>query len=82
VQHSAANTITIAFAFDAHALTLRIADDGVGVDETAADSATQRGHWGIAGMRERAARLGGTLTISRGRDRGTVVLLTLPATVA
>jgi signal transduction histidine kinase/ligand-binding sensor domain-containing protein len=82
VQHSAATVITIEFGFDAHALTLRIADDGVGVDEVTADFATQRGHWGIAGMRERAARLGGSLTISRARHRGTVVLLTLPTTVA
>jgi len=41
------------------------------------------GHWGLEGMRERAARAGGTLTILSGRSgRGTEIDLQIPASFA
>src|SRR5262249_59310886 len=40
-------------------LTLRIADNGVGIDPAVA-GAGKDGHFGLQGMRERAARIGAT----------------------
>lgn len=80
VQHADARTITLAFSFTERAIQLCITDDGSGIDIHAAASATRRGHWGIAGMRERAERLGGSLDVGRGSTRGTQVIVTLPIT--
>jgi signal transduction histidine kinase len=65
-------------------LVVEIRDDGRGFDAETARAA--RGHYGLKGMEERAARIGGTLSIDSrpdgGRDRGTaggtVVRLRLP----
>jgi signal transduction histidine kinase len=41
------------------------------------------GHWGLEGMRERAARAGGSVTILSGRPgRGTEIDLQIPAAFA
>ena len=37
-----------------------------------------QGHFGLAGMRERAAMIGGKLDVQTARDYGTVVILELP----
>jgi signal transduction histidine kinase len=57
-------------------LTLRIADDGRGFDPARAH--TSAGHYGLAGMDERVARLGGELRVSSQPGEGTVVLVLLP----
>lgn len=51
---------------------VRIADDGAGFVPH-----EEPGHYGILGMRERAARLGGTLQVQSEPGRGTVVELVL-----
>lgn len=78
VQHADPRVVTLAFSFAEHAIRLCITDDGSGIDIHAAASATRRGHWGIAGMRERAERLGGSLDVARASGGGTEVLVTLP----
>jgi signal transduction histidine kinase len=37
-----------------------------------------QGHFGLAGMRERAAMIGGKLEVQTATDYGTVVVLELP----
>ena len=58
-----------------------IQDDGVGL-EPDAFLAHQRGHFGLASMRERADLIGGRLDISSARGRGTAITLMLPARIA
>jgi len=56
---------------------LEICDDGIGID--AARVATpQDAHFGLVGMRERAARIGATLAVERIRAGGTRVRLLVP----
>ena len=43
---------------------------------------SKQGHFGLIGMRERAERIGGALSIDSGAGKGTEVILTLPAPVA
>jgi signal transduction histidine kinase len=55
---------------------MTIADDGRGIpDSTDLGRFVSRGHFGLAGMRERAAMIGGTLTIQSAVDYGTAVIL-------
>jgi nitrate/nitrite-specific signal transduction histidine kinase len=57
-------------------LTLRVSDNGVGIDPAIADKGRE-GHFGLQGMRERAARIGGTLTMMTSGS-GTEVKLIVP----
>jgi signal transduction histidine kinase len=52
-----------------------VADNGCGAADR---DLTHPGSLGVIGMRERSAILGGTLTVSRRRSRGTVVTVTVP----
>jgi len=68
-------------AYAADAFELRVRDDGRGIAQ-----APRPGHWGLAGMRERAAAIGGRLDIGPGDATtaagGTLVALAVPATLA
>jgi signal transduction histidine kinase len=60
-------------------LVLRIADDGKGIDAEVADKG-KAGHFGLRGMRERAARIGGKLTLVSSAT-GTEITLSVPGKV-
>lgn len=74
--HSGGTRLEVTLAYDTN-LTLRVWDDGVGIDQVVVAHG-KHGHYGIQGMRERAVALGGTLTVSRSRGMGTDVTLMLP----
>jgi anti-sigma regulatory factor (Ser/Thr protein kinase) len=76
--HSGANQIRALVVYGAHRLTVRIADNGKGI-AAAVLRGGREGHWGLAGMRERAARIGARLAVDSGRRTGTAVVLTVPA---
>lgn len=57
--------------------SLTISDNGKGFDP-ASRANTLKGHYGLRGMRERAAHIGGKLTISSSATSGTQVKLVLP----
>ena len=77
VRHAAADTLTVSLKADALAFVLSIADDGDGFDLDRAPF----GHFGLIGMRERAAEIGATLTFSSTRGVGTEVSISFAATV-
>jgi signal transduction histidine kinase/ligand-binding sensor domain-containing protein len=77
-RHAAGSLVTIDLAYAADGLTLRIADNGKGICNDAIQPAAQ-GHWGLVGMRERASRIGGQISIAGGAGVGTVVELRIPA---
>ena len=54
----------------------RVMDDGRGFDASA--PGTEEGHVGLAIMRERAQRIGGSIRVKSNLDAGTEVTLTLP----
>jgi signal transduction histidine kinase/ligand-binding sensor domain-containing protein len=78
VKHAAPRTVEVGLDYGSRTLTLRVSDDGQGIAPGAMDAASVWGHWGIAGMRDRARRAGGTLDISSEPGRGTAVSLSLP----
>jgi nitrate/nitrite-specific signal transduction histidine kinase len=61
----------------ANDLALRVADNGAGIDPAIADGGRDR-HFGLQGMRERAARIGGKLTLVSSSSSGTEIKLVVP----
>ena len=61
----------------AHDVTLRVADNGVGIDPMVAQTGKD-GHFGLQGMRERAGRIGATLTVASTASTGTEIVMVVP----
>jgi len=76
IEHACATTVTITFDYQPAIFLLTISDDGTGFDVEHAKSLTE-GHFGIAGMRERADQIGGEFSIES-NSRGTRLHLSLP----
>ncbi len=80
VTHSGAQNIDVFVVSEPDGLTLSVSDDGSGFAfPEKADVLTRNGHYGLVGMKERAARLGGTLEIRTARGEGTRVIAHLPS---
>ncbi|HEY8807607.1 MAG TPA: GAF domain-containing sensor histidine kinase [Candidatus Limnocylindria bacterium] len=78
-QHAHANAAKLRLNFGQKEITVIVEDDGVGFEtEPTMASAAEGGHFGLAGMRERAESIGGTLTVLSQPGRGSVVTATLP----
>ncbi|WP_370096322.1 histidine kinase [Streptacidiphilus sp. MAP12-20] len=77
--HAARAAVTLCYLDDQ--VTLDVFDDGVGFDSEAAPSAdAERPRFGLHGMRERIAGLGGSLTIESAPGEGTAVAAAIPLT--
>jgi signal transduction histidine kinase len=81
VRHSQASSIEVEITYARSNLSLRIRDNGCGIDPEILGSGRQ-GHWGLSGMRERARKIGGQLNIWSNPGNGTEIDLTIPAKVA
>lgn len=77
-RHSGADRIAVSLHASASGVAGAVADDGCGIDDAIAQ-AGKAGHWGLVGMRERIARLGGTLQIERTDEGGCTVSFDVPA---
>jgi signal transduction histidine kinase len=79
-EHGRATNVTIAIAeSEEEGLRLDVEDNGSGFAvERALERAHQRGRLGVAGMRERVALLGGSLTIESRSGGPTIVSARLP----
>ena len=73
-RHAHAARVTLEVAFGDETFELRVRDDGRGIAH-----APRPGHWGLAGMRERAAAIGGHLDIGPAPGGGTLVALAVAA---
>jgi two-component system, NarL family, sensor histidine kinase UhpB len=73
VRHARARNATLSLETIDGRLLLEVRDDGRGIGDRRGQSST-----GIAGMRERALLVGGTLTIQPAAGGGTVVRLEVP----
>ena len=61
-------------------LNVRVRDNGVGIDPFVLDHGRE-GHFGLQGMRERAARIGSKLTVVSSPNAGTEVTLVVPGRI-
>jgi two-component system, NarL family, sensor kinase len=84
-RHARARHVTVGLSLEGAFVQLTVTDDGIGFD--AAHHAARRkakGVLGLLGMQERAASVGGALTVRSGRRTGTKIeaRIPLPATAA
>jgi signal transduction histidine kinase/ligand-binding sensor domain-containing protein len=78
--HARASRIEVTLEYG-HDLTLRISDDGVGIDAAIVETGKE-GHFGLRGMRERAERIGAAFTLVSSLEMGTAIALIVPGRVA
>jgi signal transduction histidine kinase len=74
--HSCASQLEVELTYSQD-LSLRVADNGVGIDSEVADRGKD-GHFGLQGMRERAVRIGGKLMLVSSPICGTEIKLIVP----
>ena len=79
--HSGAKRVEVQLEYADQNLQMRVRDNGTGIDPQVLRNGRE-GHWGLAGMQERATRIGGLLNISSSPSNGTEVLLTVPSGIA
>jgi len=77
LKHAETDSVNVSVHSDGEILTLEVVDDGRGFD---LESVQDGGGMGLGTMPERAARLGGDLTIESVPDQGTSVKVTVPLT--
>ena len=81
-QHSRGTRIEVELSYEARQLRLRIRDDGRGINHNVIAAGGRGGHFGLRGMRERVALVGGKLTVWSAPDSGTEVEFIVPASAA
>ena len=81
-QHAKAGHIETEVTFGDVDLTIRVRDDGIGVDPQILARGQRPGHWGLPGMRERSESFGGQLHVWSEGNAGTEVELRIPADIA
>ena len=79
-KHAAAQHVTVRLHFGPATTVLTITDDGRGLPVVPRSGSRSEGGFGLAGLRERTALLGGTLDLSPGPDGGTVLRSAIPYT--
>ena len=75
--HASASEVKVELRYSAKLIELSVTDDGCGIDPAA--HMGRPGHWGMQGMRERAAQLGASLELSSTSGGGTLWRLRLTA---
>jgi signal transduction histidine kinase/ligand-binding sensor domain-containing protein len=78
-HHADAEHIEVEIRYDEWRFRLRVRDDGKGIDPKHLAGDGRAGHFGLHGMRERANRAGGELTVWSELQSGTEVELSIPA---
>ena len=76
IKHSQAENVGLHLSRRNWFVKMKMADDGVGFDVQAA--AEKRDSFGLAGMRERVALLGGNININSSPGKGTKIDIALP----
>jgi signal transduction histidine kinase len=78
-KHAQARHVSVTVdQVDGGTVRLRVRDDGVGFDTSNRDQLLREGHFGLAGMRERASLVGGSLEVGSIPGHGTTVEARLP----
>lgn len=77
LRHAAPDHVSVALSSDRRGLRVEIEDDGRGFDPSVINSSNGR-HYGLVGMRERAEKLGGQLSLTSSPGKGTHVQLRVP----
>ena len=77
-RHADAKNVEVEIRYDEKYFRLRVRDDGKGIPSDILSRDSREGHYGLPGMRERAALVGGKLAIWTELDSGTEIELVIP----
>ena len=80
-HHSQAGKIEVELEYSTRNLRIVVRDDGAGIDQQVLESGKD-GHWGLAGMRERAEGIGARIRVWSRENAGTEVELVIPGHIA
>jgi ligand-binding sensor domain-containing protein/signal transduction histidine kinase len=78
-QHARARRVEVEIGYGEKEFTVRIRDDGKGIDREVLSADGREGHFGLHGMRERAKLVGGKLVVWSEVESGSEVELSIPA---
>jgi signal transduction histidine kinase len=78
MKHSEATEVQLILCRENGRLTIRIQDNGKGMETASLDEAAREGHIGLASLRERASAVGGAMSLSSVTGRGTEISIELP----
>ncbi len=78
-RHAGAGRLEVEIRYDSDEFRLRVRDDGRGIDQPVLAAQGVEGHYGLRGMPERAALIGGKLAVWSEVGAGTEVELRIPA---
>jgi signal transduction histidine kinase len=81
-KHAQARQIIVTIRYEARQFRLTVRDDGKGIDEAMIQRQPMTGHFGLPGMRERAAIVRGHLDVRTQPGAGTEVELRVPGATA
>ena len=76
-RHAQATLVSVDLRYHSTRLTLTITDNGRGFEATDTSLAA-KGHFGLQGMRERAAQINAQLTVESSSGKGTIITLDAP----
>lgn len=77
VRHAQPRKVQLTICFEEDKCSVRVIDDGLGFDPGALSSLPE-GHYGLIGIKERAARIGGTFTLRSQVGTGTDLTIEVP----
>jgi len=77
VNHAHPSRVLVRLTYSARQVELIVEDDGDGFDVK--EGMAKQGHWGMAGMRERASHIGATFSVRSSPGAGTKVELVVPS---
>jgi signal transduction histidine kinase len=80
-RHSGANKVEVELEYAPRRFRLVVRDNGCGIDPEVLRSGRD-GHWGLAGIRERAERVGAKLRVRSRVAAGTEIELSVPNSIA
>ncbi|MET0859060.1 MAG: sensor histidine kinase [Telluria sp.] len=75
VRHSLANRVNVLLEILDNTVLMNVRDNGIGFD---VDEPRKKGSFGLLGIKERMAALGGHLIVASSRSHGTAVTLSVP----
>jgi signal transduction histidine kinase len=78
-MHSRGKRLEVKLKY-AQDLSISVKDDGAGIDPTILANG-KHGHFGLQGMRERAERIGGKLTLTSSSKHGTEITVVVPGDI-
>ena len=78
LRHAQAKRVDVAVSADARCIAVSVRDDGVGLPE----DWSRAGHFGLRGLAERVAQLGGTFAVANASPSGVELRAEIPLGVA